>query len=62
VFKLVPEVKEQLWGGEFWGKGYFINTVGQHGCEKTISEYVKNQGIESEYQKLHSAQLELSLF
>ena len=62
VFKLVPEVKEQLWGGEFWGKGYLINTVGQHGCEKTISEYFKNQGVESEYQKLHSAQLELSLF
>ena len=22
IFKLHPEVKEQLWGGEFWTKGY----------------------------------------
>ena len=52
VFKKCPEVKKQLWGGEFWGKGYFVNTVGQHGTEKLISNYVKNQGIENEYQKL----------
>jgi len=24
-------------GGDFWGKGYFVNTVGQHGAEKVIS-------------------------
>ena len=52
VFKKCPEVKKQLWVGEFWGKGYFVNTVGQHGTEKLISNYVKNQGIENEYQKL----------
>jgi len=28
VFSRFPTVKKQLWGGEFWGKGYFINTVG----------------------------------
>lgn len=38
VFKRCPEVKQQLWGGEFWGKGYFVNTVGQHGTEKKIAE------------------------
>jgi putative transposase len=49
-----------LWGGEFWGKGYFVNTVGQHGTEKKIAEYVRNQGVEKEYQKLKSNhQLEL---
>ena len=31
VFAKAPEVKRKLWGGEFWGKGYFVNTVGQHG-------------------------------
>ena len=41
VFKKCPEVKKQLWGGEFWGKGYFVNTVGQHGTEKLISNYIK---------------------
>ena len=59
IFKRVPLVKKQLWGGEFWTKGYFVNTVGQHGNEKTISSYVKNQGREKEYQQLHREQLVL---
>ena len=46
VFKRCPEVEKQLWGGEFWGKGYFVNTVGQHGTENVIAKYVKEQGIE----------------
>ena len=46
IFRLVPEVKEQLWGGEFWSDGYFANTVGKHGNEQIISAYVKNQGKE----------------
>jgi REP element-mobilizing transposase RayT len=52
VFKKCPEVKRQLWGGEFWGKGYFVNTVGQHGTENVISKYVKEQGLEKEYKAL----------
>ena len=52
VFKNCPEVKQQLWGGEFWGKGYFVNTVGQHGTEKVIANYVKGQGLEKEYKSL----------
>ena len=44
VFAKAPEVKQQLWGGEFWGKGYFVNTVGQHGSEKVIAAYVQGQG------------------
>jgi len=59
IFRRVPSVKEALWGGEFWAKGYFINTVGQFGNEKTISAYVKKPGREKEYKKLHSQQLEL---
>jgi REP element-mobilizing transposase RayT len=61
VFRQSPEVKEQLWGGEFFGKGYFVNTVGQHGTENKIAEYVKSQGKESEYKKLMSNH-QLSLF
>lgn len=59
IFRRVPSVKEKLWGGEFWSKGYFINTVGQSGNEKTIAEYVKKQGREQEYQKIHRQQLYL---
>jgi len=58
VFARVPEVKKELWGGEFWGKGYFINTVGQHGSEQVIAEYVKNQGQSGDYRQLHKGQAE----
>lgn len=57
VFSRVPQIKKQLWGGQFWSKGYFINTVGRHGDENMIRNYVQNQG--QDYQKLHEQQLEL---
>lgn len=47
VFKKAPEVKAKLWGGEFWGKGYFVDTVGQHGSETVIAAYVAGQGSEA---------------
>lgn len=59
IFRMVPSVKEVLWGGEFWAKGYFINIFWQFGNEKTISAYFKEQGREKVYKKLHSQQLEL---
>jgi len=63
IFNRVPTVKEQLWGGEFWTKGYFISTVGRHGDEDTVKNYVKNQGRpEKDYKKLHSQKLQLKLF
>src|SRR5215468_107447 len=31
IFQRVPAVKKQLWGGEFWSKGYFISTIGPTG-------------------------------
>jgi putative transposase len=62
VFEKVPEVKKKLWGGEFWGKGYFINTVGQYRSEKVIAEYVAKQGGNKNYKQLHKGQLQLDLF
>jgi REP element-mobilizing transposase RayT len=41
IFKQVPTVKKQLWGGELWSKGYFMSTVGRHGSEEVIRQYVK---------------------
>lgn len=47
-------------GGSFWGSGYYVNTVGRHSNEKIIAAYVKNQGIEGEYEVLHkNSQLNL---
>jgi REP element-mobilizing transposase RayT len=63
IFKRVPTIKQQLWGGEFWTKGYYISTVGRHGDEDTIKNYVKKQGrAEKDYRKLHSQELQLKLF
>ena len=44
IFKLNPEVKKKLWGGEFWSDGYWMVTVSQNTIEEVIKEYVKNQG------------------
>jgi putative transposase len=51
VFRRCPQVKKQLWGGEFWTDGYFASTVGRHGNENMIGNYVKSH--EKQYQKWH---------
>ena len=60
IFKKAPGVKRALWGGEFWSDGYYISTVGRHGTEKVIGDYVRNQG-KSAYEKLY-ANNQLGLF
>ena len=55
IFKKCPEVKKQLWGGQFWSDGYFVSTVGKHGNEKQIEAYVKKQG--KVYQMIYREQL-----
>ena len=60
IFSKAPGVKRALWGGSFWGSGFYVNTVGRHGNEKIIAAYVKNQGLEDEYEVLHkNSQLNL---
>ena len=51
IFKRCPQVKKQLWGGEFWSDGYFASPVGKHGDEGMIAKYVQGQG--KEYLKIH---------
>jgi putative transposase len=60
--KRVPVVKKQLWGGEFWSKGYFISTVGRHGNEEVTRQYVKKRGSEKTYKKLHRQDIQRELF
>ena len=38
IFKRRPEVREELWKGEFWSNGYFMSTVGKHGNETAINK------------------------
>lgn len=51
VFSRCPQVKKKLWGGEFWSDGFYVGTVSEHGNEKVIANYVKNQG--DEYNKVY---------
>jgi REP element-mobilizing transposase RayT len=62
IFPRVPAVKKQLWGGALWSTGYFISTVGRHGTEEAIRQYVKKQGQEQTYQQLHRQEVQLQLF
>ena len=59
IFARVPSVKKKLWGGEFWSDGYYVSTVGQHGTENTVRNYVKQQGRDREYTPLHIQQRRL---
>ena len=59
IFARYPEVKKKLWGGEFWSDGYYVGTVGKHGNENVVGNYVRKQGKEAEYKKLHSQQMTL---
>ena len=61
IFKRHPEVKKQLWGGEFWTSGYYVNTVSKYGDETSISKYVREQGVEKEYKQLYK-ETQLRLF
>ncbi len=59
IFRICPQVRKKLWGGEFWTDGYFVSTVGKHGDEKLITNYVQKQG--KEYTELH-VDRQLTLF
>jgi len=57
MFRRMPSLRKDLWGGAFWTSGYFINTVGRHGTESVIRRYVREQGTQDEYMPLHTQQL-----
>jgi len=44
IFRTKPEVKEELWGGEFWTDGYYVATVGERGNWNTVEKYIERQG------------------
>ena len=61
IFLKHPEVKKILWGGSLWSSGYYANTVGQFSNTEVIKQYIKNQGKDTEYKKLHQGQLKLEV-
>ena len=59
VFLSMPGLKKDLWGSSLWTSGYYAATIGKNGCETAIKSYVKEQGREQEYKKIHTDQLKL---
>jgi len=41
VFREFPEVREELWGGEFWSDGYFVRSVGDEVTAEVIRKYIE---------------------
>ncbi len=44
IFQEFPDIRKELWGGEFWGDGYYVRTVGDEVTEDVIKEYIEKQG------------------
>jgi putative transposase len=44
LFKELPQLRKDLWGGEFWTDGYYASTVGTGSNWRVVERYVKNQG------------------
>ena len=54
LFKEHPDLKKELWGGEFWSDGGYVATVGEGINADIIRKYIKNQGRKGEQLKLVS--------
>ena len=59
LFERHPDVRTELWGGEFWGDGYYVGTVGHEVTEDVVKRYINNQGKESNHKPLESMQITL---
>ena len=52
LFKKYPELKKDLWGGEFWSDGGYVATVGEGVNADVIRSYIAKQGRKAEQLKL----------
>ena len=44
IFRRYPQIKQELWGGEFWSDGYYVATVGERGDWSQVEKYIQKQG------------------
>ena len=52
MFKALPELKKELWGGKLWTGGFYVSTVGQQGGYAALTRYIQNQGKKPEAENL----------
>lgn len=57
LFKKYPEIKRQLWGGEFWSDGGYVGTVGDGITEEIIRNYIDQQGTPEEKEQYKQMKL-----
>ena len=43
VFERFPWLRRKLWGGEFWGDGYFVRSIGDEVTSEIIRRYIRYQ-------------------
>jgi putative transposase len=43
VFARFPWLRRKLWGGEFWGDGYFVRSIGDQVTSEIIRRYIRYQ-------------------
>ena len=48
MFRVHPEIRGVLWGGEFWSDGGYIGTVGEGTTEEVVKRYIQQQGSPAE--------------
>ena len=44
LFRHHPDLRKELWGGEFWTDGYYAATVGERGNWEVVKNYILKQG------------------
>ena len=52
LFENYPELKKELWGGEFWSDGGYVASVGEGVNAEVIRSYIAKQGRKSEQLRL----------
>ena len=57
LFSEFPELRKELWGGEFWSDGYYAATGGSRGDWGVVLRYVENQGVRPENVNLRQLKL-----
>lgn len=48
LFEKYPDLKKELWGGEFWSDGGYVGTVGEGINADIIRKYIREQGRKGE--------------
>ena len=52
MFKKHPDLRKELWGGQFWTDGFFVATVLEGGNKDVVREYFRKQRLPIDQLKL----------